>query len=91
VKVEWAEDGRAHLARIFEFNIGRSEAWAETVERRLRERAHALSLTSFIGRPVPKSTLRALSIPDIQYVIIYRVGREQVTILRVHSTRENRA
>ncbi len=89
MKVVWAEAGRAHLARIFQFNLGRSEAWAEKVERPLRERADALSLNPLIGRSVPRSMLRALSVPDIQYVIIYRVGREQVTILRVHSTREN--
>lgn len=34
--------------------------------------------------------LRALSVPDIQYVILYRVEADQVTILGVDSTRENR-
>ncbi len=88
MKVVWATAARADLARILAFNLEKSEHWAARVDGRLRQRAVALSQTPFIGRRIGPA-LRALSIPDIQYVMIYRVVGEQVTIVRVRSTREN--
>ena len=90
MKVEWSEAARADLARIFDFNLQRSDAWAQRVDARLVERAGALGRTPLMGRSVSAGRLRLLSIPDIQYVLSYRIDKERVTIIRVHSTREHR-
>jgi plasmid stabilization system protein ParE len=89
VAAEWLAAARADLARIFAFNLGRSEAYAERVEARLIERADSIGRTPAMGRPVGKSGLRALSIVDAQYVIIYALVDGRILIFRVRSTREN--
>ncbi len=90
MKVEWSKEARADLARILTFNIDRSDQWAERVDSRLRQRAEALGQSPLMGRRIAFA-LPALSVPDIQYVILYRVAAEQVTILGVASTREKRS
>jgi plasmid stabilization system protein ParE len=90
VGVIWSEPASADLQRIFEFNLTRSFAWAERVDSRLRKRGHALADFPFSGRPVRGLRLRVLSLPDIQYVINYRLDGDEVTVLRVRSTREMR-
>lgn len=88
--VIWTEPASADLQRIFEFNLVRSFEWAERVDSRLRERGNGLSDFPFSGRPVGAPHLRALSLPDVQYVIDYRLDGDEVTVLRVQSTREIR-
>ena len=90
MELEWSIGAQSDLARIYTFNLERSEGWADRVEARLRERAEALRRTPFIGRKIGSTGLRALSVPDFQYVLTYRVDGAQVTILDVHSTREDR-
>jgi plasmid stabilization system protein ParE len=90
VRVVWTEPASADLQRIFEFNLARSFEWAERVDSRLRERGNALSAFPYSGHPVGGSRVRALSLPDIQYVINYRLDGDMVTVLRVQSTREIR-
>jgi toxin ParE1/3/4 len=90
VRVVWSWKSRADLARIHEFNAEWSDSWASRVDARLFDRADALGTTPFIGRPADAHGKRFLSVPDIQYVILYEVAADQVTILRVHSTRESR-
>ena len=90
MRVVWAEPARGDLARIFKFNLARSFEWADRVDTELRERALSLSDTPQRGRPLPRLTARALSLPDIQYVIEYRLDADAVTVLRVRSTREIR-
>jgi plasmid stabilization system protein ParE len=89
VQVEWTQGARISLARIRDFNLERSEQWAARVETRLRERAESLAQTAFSGRRIAFG-IRALSVPDIQYVLQYRVDADRVLILRVVSTREIR-
>ena len=90
MRVVWSHGARADLARIHEFNSAWSELWATRVDARLLERASALGRTPFMGRRADNQDKRFLSVPDIQYIILYEVAAEQVTILRVHSTREDR-
>lgn len=87
--VVWLAEARADLARIFEFNHERSEAYAIRVENRLLARGQALGRAPFMGAPLGGSGLRRLSIPDIQYVLIYGVDHQDIIIFRVHSTRED--
>jgi plasmid stabilization system protein ParE len=78
------------LARIWDFNMQRSEQWAERVQRRLIERAMSLVIAPNSGRRLIGTGLRRLSVPDIQYVIDYRHHSEVVQVMRIRSTREVR-
>jgi plasmid stabilization system protein ParE len=90
VKVLWSDEAQADLARIFDFNLSWSETWAMRVDARLVERGEALGSSPFMGRPADEKDLRRLSVPDIQYVIFYRVTQDQVNIAHIYSTRDNR-
>lgn len=89
MKLIWSVRARADLARIFSFNMDFSLARAEKVDARLVSRANSLTSFPRIGRRVPGTDLRILPIPDVQYILLYRIEDECVTIVRVHSTREH--
>jgi len=56
----------------------------------LRERAESLPTLAYQGRPIG-GDLRQLSLPDIQYVLVYAtVGADILAIVEVWSTRESR-
>ncbi|MEI9849627.1 MAG: type II toxin-antitoxin system RelE/ParE family toxin [Sphingomonas sp.] len=88
MQVAIGEAAGRDLGRIYDFNLGRSVAWADSVERRLPDRASALASNALLGRPITKDGLRRLSVTDIQYVIDYRIAEEVIEILRFQSTRE---
>jgi plasmid stabilization system protein ParE len=90
VRLAIAKRARADLARIWDFNMQRSDRWAEKVHRRLMERALGLLVVPRSGRKIKKAGIRRLSVPDIQYVIDYRHDPEVVQIMRIRSTREIR-
>lgn len=90
MRVRWSSGALADLERIEAFNLTRSEAWAARVETRLLSRSQALALTPNMGRPVV-GNLRELSVPDVQYVLVYRMQPDEVEIVSAHSTREDRA
>ena len=79
---------REDLARIWDFNMQRSDRWAEKVHLRLMERALGLVVAPGSGRRIRKAGIRRLSVPDIQYVIDYRHDPEVVQIMRFRHTRE---
>lgn len=86
--IRWSPAARADLARIFDFNLAFSDERAELVDARLVERADALENTPLVGRPTRMKNVREVSLTDIQYVLRYLIENEQVTVLRIHSTRE---
>ena len=88
--LELSPTAEADLERIFEFNLKRSVAWAEKVERRIWERANSLLKTPAIGRRTVRPGVRRLSVPDIQYVMDYRAEADRIRILRIYHTREIR-
>jgi plasmid stabilization system protein ParE len=88
VRLEIKASARADLARIYVFNAERNAQWAERVEGRLLQRAEALTISPYVGRPMPEPGVRRLSVPDIQYVMDYRVVGNCVRILQIYSTRE---
>jgi plasmid stabilization system protein ParE len=90
VKVLWSDEAQADLARIFDFNLGWSETSAMRLDARLVERGEALGSSNFMSRLADEKDLRRLSVPDIQYVIFYRVTQDQVNIAHIYHTRENR-
>jgi plasmid stabilization system protein ParE len=88
VRLEIRATARADLARIYLFNAERSLNWARRVESRLLQRAEALTVAPHVGRPTAEPGVRRLSVPDIQYVIDYRIAESCVRILRIYNTRE---
>ena len=90
MKLELSPAAEADLERIFLFNIQRTLAWAEKVERHLKERAKTLLVTPHIGRATREPGVRRLSAPDIQYVLDYRCTKDRIRVLRIYSTREIR-
>ena len=63
---------------------------ADRVEARIRDRANALRRFPFLGRLDKGTGSRFLSIPDIQYLIDYRIDDDEVRILQVWNTRQDR-
>lgn len=88
MRLEFRAAARADLARIYAFNAERSAQWAERVESRLLQRAEALAASPNAGRLTAEPGVRRLSVPDIQYVMDYRIAGRCVRILRIYSTRE---
>ena len=88
--LEFKPEAEDDLARIFEFNMQRSERWAVRVESRLLSRCEALLSTPRIGRRSAEGRTRQLSVPDIQYVIDYQPSDDRVSIVRIRHTREIR-
>ena len=88
MKLQLSPAAEADLERIFLFNIQRSAVWADKVERRLLERARSLLVTPDIGRATREPLVRRLSVPDIQYVLDYRVTEDRISVLRIYNTRE---
>ena len=85
-----AKRAREDLARIWDFNLQRSDRSAEKVQLRLLERAMGLLVAPRSGRQITKAGIRRLSVPDIQYVIDYRQDSEVVQIMRIRHSREIR-
>lgn len=90
MRLEFKSEAEEDLARIFEFNVQRSEPWAYRVEGRLLDRCETLLRTPRLGRALPEANAFRLSVTDIQYVIDYELADELVLIVRIRSTREIR-
>lgn len=90
MRLRWTEPAEADLHRHWMFHADRSIDYADRVIARLRERADALLTQPGMGRPVSGRPVRELSIPDIQYVIVYQAGETEVLIVRIWSTAEDR-
>ncbi len=88
--LRWTPEAIDDLDRIDLFNRQRSDSWAERVERRIFARARGLAAAPFQGRAADTNGVRLLSIPDIQYIITYRIEDSAVWIVRVHYAREDR-
>ena len=86
--LEFKAEAEDDLARIFQFNMQRSEAWALRVESRLLDRCEALLSTPHLGRALPETNAFRLSVTDIQYVIDYELADNLVVIMRIRHTRE---
>lgn len=87
--LRWTPEAIDDLDRIELFNRQRSDSWAARVERRIVARSRMLA-GSFQGRATDTDRMRLLSIPDIQYIITYRIDDAEVWIVRIHHARENR-
>lgn len=90
MNVVWTDRAEADVLRHWLFPAQRNVPHAERVEARLREAGELIGGFARIGRPVWRTT-RDLSLPDIQYVVRYRLDEDAIRIISVRSTRENRS
>lgn len=90
MRVRWTPRADADVQRLWLFAADRDVDRADRLERELRHRATLLAQFPRLGHPVGDTGLREMSLVNIQCVIRYRVTDDEVLILRVHHTRENR-
>jgi plasmid stabilization system protein ParE len=90
VRFYLSAEAEEDFLRIYRFNVERSLAWADRVERRLLERIWALESAPLSGRLHTRDGVRRVSVADIQYVIDYRIGTAAIEIMRIRHTREIR-
>ncbi len=90
MKLRWSPSARHALASVRTFLAERDPAAARRVERRILERANFLARWPQAGRPSHVPGTRELSIPDIQYLIIYEIVGDEILILMLYHSRQLR-
>ena len=88
MNIKWSRTARDDQQRIWLFLAERSAAYADMVEARTESRVRSLADFPRLGRVFAGTTIRRLSVGEIQYVIDYELADEDIRILRVRSTRE---
>lgn len=88
MKVRWSEPATSELEAIFVYILERSPKSAETVARRIIDRADSLGEFPFKGKTTRRKGTRKLTIADYPYVIVYRINSaaNEVEILNVRHT-----
>jgi toxin ParE1/3/4 len=88
MKVRWSEPATSELEAIFAYIVERSPRSAETVARRIIDRAQSLGEFPLLGKETRRKGARKLTVADYPYVIVYRIVEtaDEVQILNVHHT-----
>lgn len=90
MRLRWTTGALADLESHWQFLAERSVDHADRVEARINDRADALKRFPYLGRLDKRTGTRFLSIPDIQFLIDYRIDDDEVRILQVWSTKQDR-
>lgn len=89
MRVEWADEALADLLDAYSFIAADNSSAAERVQDRLIEVARSLGDLPNRGREGRRAGTRELTVAGTPYLIVYAVGAEAVTILRLwHGARE---
>ena len=86
MQVKWLRKALNNLDEIAEFIAQENPVAAKRVVARLYEATHSLPLHPQMGRPGRVSGTRELALPDLPFIIPYRVHQRTVEILRVFHT-----
>jgi toxin ParE1/3/4 len=78
------------LRGIFDFIEQDNPEAARDVARRLMKSIQLLAQNPSVGRPSKTKAIREWSVPDLPYIVPYRVRRDTVEVLRIYHTRRNR-
>jgi toxin ParE1/3/4 len=84
--VKWLREALNNLDEIAAFIAQESPAAAKQVVDRLQKATQRLSQHPQMGRPGRVSGTRELALPDLPFIIPYRVRQSTVEILRVFHT-----
>lgn len=89
MRVDWSDEALADLLDAYAFIAADNPSAAERVQDRLIEVARTLSDMPNRGREGRQTGTRELTVLGTPYLIVYAVGDEAVTILRLwHGARE---
>lgn len=89
MRLKWTESALADLDDIKTFIHQDNPAAAKRVARKILTMAKSLAKHPYRGKIGKLFDTRELVVPDLPYLIAYRVTREQVEILRViHTARQ---
>ncbi len=88
MRLRWSQRANADLERLWLFVAAFSPDRADMIEATLHRRIELLLTFPKIGRIVRAPDVRAISLPDIQYVVTYRIVDEEVWIIGIRHTRE---
>jgi toxin ParE1/3/4 len=86
MQVKWLRKALHNLDEIAEFIAQKNPAAAKQVVARLYEATQSLSDHPQLGRPGRVAGTRELVLPDLPFIIPYRVRQRAVEILRVFHT-----
>ncbi len=90
MQVKWLRKALNNLDEIAEFIAQENPAAARQVVARLDAAAKSLCHHPQMGRPGRVAGTRELALPDLPFIIPYRVRQSTVEILRVFHTRRRR-
>lgn len=90
MRIVWSGSALADKDAIWLYLADRNVAYADKVEAKLDARTASLLRFPKLGRPVPGSDLRELSIPESQHVVAYRIEGDVIRVMRVWSTKQDR-
>lgn len=88
MRLRWSQRANADLERLWHFVAAFSPDRADMIEATLHRRIDRLETFPKMGRIVRAPDVRALSLPDIQYVVTYSVVDDEVRIIGIRHTRE---
>jgi len=89
MRVDWSDEALADLLDAYAFIAADNPSAAERVQDRMVQAASTLSELPNRGREGSRGGTRELKVSGTPYLMVYTVGDEAVTILRLwHGARE---
>lgn len=88
--VKWRARALADLRAFHGWLATKENAKPKQTIRRIRIAAESMTRLGDIGRPGIEPGLRELSVKNAPYIIVYRVGDDQIEILAVYHTAQDR-
>jgi toxin ParE1/3/4 len=92
LKLLFKKRALAHLKQIHAYIAKDNPAAARRVVKRIEEVTGRLSFMPMSGRPGVVKGTRLLVVPDLPYIVVYRIRAENVEVLAVlHTARQRRS
>jgi plasmid stabilization system protein ParE len=89
-RIRWRKQALADLDRIRDWLATLEDANPDRAVRRIRAAANTLGRLGDIGRPSRVEGVREMSVRNAPYVIAYGVEVDEIQILAVYHTAQNR-
>jgi toxin ParE1/3/4 len=89
MKLRWLSPALANLDRVYEYIAQENPKAARFVFTRIQATTQKLKRFPNAGRVGQVAGTRELVVPNLPYVIVYRVTETEVQILRVWHTSQN--
>ncbi|MGE0830885.1 MAG: type II toxin-antitoxin system RelE/ParE family toxin [Hyphomonadaceae bacterium] len=83
MKIYWRAEARADLEQLLDYIAAESMSGAARVMDRILTRVESLAELPRLGRPGRRPDIRELVIVSTPYIVVYRLGAEEIEILVV--------